>query len=89
MADNPLPDALRRLATAIEAARSQRPEDWRFELGAVEAPGFDVAPEAPLQQLVRAQLGLAIGVVEQLVEVVPGFRGGRGRTSGATASACG
>lgn len=69
-----LRDALKRLATAIEAARSQKADDWRFELGTVEAPGFDVAPEAPLQQLVRAQLGLAIGVARELVGVVPGFR---------------
>lgn len=74
-----LRDALRRLATAIEAARSQRPEDWRFELGELEAPGFDVAPEAPMPQLVRAQLGLAIGVVKQLVGVVPGFRSASAR----------
>lgn len=69
-----LRDALKRLATAIEAAQSQKADDWRFELGTVEAPGFDVAPEAPLQQLVRAQLGLAIGVARELVGVVPGFR---------------
>jgi uncharacterized membrane protein YccC len=68
-----LRDALQRLATAIEAARGQPAASWRFELGELLAPGFTTALRQPLQQLVRAQLGLAAGLMPQLVALVRGF----------------
>jgi YccS/YhfK family integral membrane protein len=69
-----LRDALQRLAQAIEASRGQRAPAWHFELGELLAPGFADAPPQALQQLVRAQLGLAAGLMPQLVGLVPRCR---------------
>lgn len=68
-----LRDALLRLATATEAARKLRTPDWHFTPGPLLAPGFETPPAQALQQLVRAQLGLAAGMVPPLVELVPCF----------------
>jgi uncharacterized membrane protein YccC len=69
-----LRDALQRLAKAIEASRGQPASAWRFELGELLAPGFEATPPQALQQLVRAQLGLAAGMMPQLVALVPRCR---------------
>lgn len=64
---------LLRLASAIEAARQQPAADWQFDVGVLEAPGFDQEPGQDVQQLVRAQLGLATRVMPELAAQVPGF----------------
>ena len=60
-----LRDALLGLAHAIEARQGP------FQAGDLLAPGFEQAPPQALQQLVRAQLALAAGMVPQLVQLAP------------------
>lgn len=72
---NKLQNALRALADAIEATRgTATPSDWHFAAGKLEADGFDTEPPLELQRVVRAQLGLATRVVDDLAGQVPQFR---------------
>ena len=59
-----LGEALLALAQAIETRTDYAP-------GRIEAAGFELLPAQPLQQVVRTQLGLAVGLMPQLVDTAP------------------
>jgi YccS/YhfK family integral membrane protein len=74
-----LRDRLLRLADAVDAARTQRAPAARFDPGPLTSPleapdsNADTPPASVRQQLVRAQLALAMSVVPDLAAQVPHF----------------